>query len=286
MKWKPLLAHVFPDEQILSTQPLSGGDINWCYKIVTSRQAYFVKFNNVRRFRRMYECEAAGLHALAATKAVNIPKVLKYGDVEDMTYLVLEYIEPAKSTTKALASLGHDLAMLHKQPQEHFGWEQDNYIGSLLQQNNWWNDWQTFYSTQRILPLCEKLTTTKAFSQLDVDQAKRYLDKHNESIPTGLPSLIHGDLWSGNFLIGNNDKPYLIDPACYYGHREMDIAMTQLFGGFGNNFIQAYSETYPLQEGWQQRVPYFQLYPLLVHAVIFGGGYIDKIRNVIHQGVR
>jgi protein-ribulosamine 3-kinase len=288
MKWKPLLAHIFPGEQIVTTQALAGGCINYCYKIVTNKQAYFVKFNNAQRFPKMYACEAFGLTTLAFTKAVNVPEVLKQAEVEDMTFLVLEYIEPGSTSTKALTQLGHDLASMHKntqtQSQSQFGWEHDNFIGSLTQSNAWNDDWFMFYEEQRVVQLCKKLVHDETFDLNDLKQAKQYLANCRDEIPIELPSLIHGDLWSGNFLIGKNDKPYLIDPACYYGHREMDIAMTQLFGGFGHDFIDAYENTFPLQQGWRNRIECFQLYPLLVHAVIFGGGYIDKVRNIIHQG--
>ena len=298
MKWKPLLAHVFPGEQIFSTQALSGGCINYCYKIVTNKDSYFVKFNNAARYPKMYECEAFSLNALSSTKAANVPNVLKHGDVEDMTFLVLEHIETKPASTKALEQLGHDLAQMHSVTQqkrrdamprvstsenEIFGWQHDNYIGSLKQRNSWCNDWFEFYETQRILPLCNALVEEEVFTNRDVDQAKRYLDSMRERIPLEPSSLLHGDLWSGNFIVDKNDVPYLIDPASYYGHREIDIALTQLFGGFGNDFIKAYNETFPLTQGWQQRLPYFQLYPLLVHAVIFGGSYVNSVRNIIHS---
>ena len=300
MRWKPLLAHVFPGEQIISTQALSGGCINYCYKVITDQQAYFVKFNNAARYPNMYACEAFSLNALSSTKAVNVPNVIKHGDVEDMTFLVLEYIEPKPASTKGLEQLGHDLARMHLSSQnarrdamprvstsakEIFGWSHDNYIGSVKQQNSWSNDWFEFYESQRVIPLCNALVGEDVFTQRDVDQSKRYLDAMREQIPIEPPCMLHGDLWSGNFLVDTNDVPYLIDPASYYGHREMDIALTQLFGGFGNEFINAYNETFALQEGWQQRLPYFQLYPLLVHAVIFGGSYINSVRNIVHQPV-
>lgn len=299
MKWKPLLAHVFPGEQIISHQSLTGGCINYCYKIVTNKQSYFVKFNNAARYPNMYASEAFSLDALSATKAVNVPTVLNQGEVEDMTFLVLAYIEPKPASTKALEQLGHDLAEMHlvsrtrrdamprvsTSATAQFGWPHHNYIGSLKQQNSWCNDWFEFYESQRVIPLCIALVEEEVFTKKDVDQAKRFLDAMRNQIPIELPSMLHGDLWSGNFLVDVNDVPYLIDPASYYGHREMDIALTQLFGGFGKEFIIAYNETFPLVDGWKQRLNYFQLYPLLVHAVIFGGSYINSVRNIIHQAV-
>jgi len=281
MKWKPLLAHVFSGERILVSQSLSGGCINYCYKIVTDKQSYFVKFNEAKRFPRMYACEAFGLEAMRSTKAVNVPNVLKQGDVEDMTFLVLEYIEPQTVPVKALQQFGHDLAKLHANTNTHFGWEHDNYIGSLQQANSWHNDWPSFYETQRVMPLCNALVEEEVFSLGDAEACKRFLEEMQPLIPQEPPSFVHGDLWSGNFLVGENHTPYFIDPACYYGHREMDIALTQLFGGFGNEFLQAYLSTNPLAEGWEQRLPYFQLYPLLVHAVLFGSGYVDTVRNLL-----
>ena len=287
MKWKPLLQHLFPGERLTSHQPVSGGCINYCYKIITDKQSYFVKFNTAARFPRMYACEAFSLKVLKETGLVHVPNVLQYGDVEDMTFLVLEYIEPKPASTKALEKLGHDLAMLHKTATaEQFGWDHNNYIGSLMQDNTRCGDWHEFYETRRILPLCNALVETGVLDYATLQQCKQYLSSHRDLVPNEKPTLLHGDLWSGNFLIGQNETPYVIDPACYYGHREMDIALTQLFGGFGNEFLAAYREVYPLQQGWQKRLTFFQLYPLLVHAVIFGGGYIDKVRNIFHQAIR
>jgi fructosamine-3-kinase len=276
------MEHLFPGERVVSYRPVTGGCINYCYRIVTNERAYFVKFNAATRYPRIYACEALALNAMAETKAVNVPQVLQEGTVGDTCYLVLEYIELGAASSKALEQLGRSLALLHRQPSPltHFGWPHDNYIGSLKQTNTWCSDWPTFYEDHRVLPLCRQLQDEGEFNQRDTDQCKRFLDQWHNDLPHEAPALLHGDLWSGNYVVDTTGHPYLVDPASYYGHREMDIALTQLFGGFGNSFIDAYNETFPLKDGWQQRLPYFQLYPLLVHAVIFGASYVDRCRNI------
>lgn len=264
---------------------MSGGCINDCYKVVTSKQSYFVKLNDAVRYPRMFECEGYSLTELANAKSVRVPKVIQQGIIDDTTYLVIEYIDLGKTYTKALAQLGHDLAKLHKHKNKDFGWEHDNYVGSLMQKNSWCKDWFDFYEKQRIIPLCSQLLETGLLSAQAVDECKHFLELSRSAIPIEKPSLLHGDLWSGNYLISADNKPYVVDPACYYGHREIDIAMTQLFGGFGKEFIDSYNETYPLQERWEQRLSYFQLYPLLVHAVLFGASYAAQVERIIHQPV-
>jgi fructosamine-3-kinase len=175
--------------------------------------------------------------------------------------------------------LGRGLASIHQEQHINFGWESDNYIGSLVQVNTTYSDWHSFYTECRIMPLVKQLVDKGFFSDNDLNCALEWCSKLKDLFPAEPPSLLHGDLWSGNYMITAQADVAIFDPAVYYGHREMDLGMTLLFGGFDQRFYTAYNEAYPLQPGWQQRIAATQLYPLLVHAVLFGGHYVDNVRS-------
>ena len=210
--------------------------------------------------------------------------VTRHGLVGDQQYLLLEWIEVGKGSTKVFKKAGSGLALLHGKVQPYFGFEEDNYIGNLHQDNRREESWELFYMERRLKPLVKKLFDAGAYSKADLLGTEKFYKNLENIFPKEPPSLLHGDLWSGNFMASVTDEPVLIDPAVYNGHREMDLAMTRLFGGFGEEFYRAYHETYPLEKGWEKRVPIAQLYPLLVHAVLFGGHYVAKTRDIFKRG--
>lgn len=271
-------------------EPVHGGDINQCYCLSTRDAKYFLKVNDAFRYPGMFEKEANGLQALVAglptfekLATPVIPQVIKCGIVEQQQYLLLEWIETGKPKTDFWESFGAALATMHSQPQSYYGWEEDNYIGSLPQYNSKYTSWHLFYSECRIMPLVKLLFNTGAFIKQDVSNAELFCQKTDQVFPHEPPALLHGDLWSGNFMITATGAAAIYDPAVYYGHREMDIGMTKLFGGFDQRFYDAYNEVYPLEKSWLRRLPLAQLYPLLVHAVLFGGHYIRSAANIIKQ---
>jgi fructosamine-3-kinase len=170
--------------------------------------------------------------------------------------------------------------MMHKQPQEYFGSNEDNYIGSLEQDNDPHDEWHSFYTECRIRPLVKKLFDAGDFSATDIRDADIFCHKLKTIFPGEPPSFLHGDLWAGNYMITSSGYASIFDPAVYCGHREMDIGMTKLFGGFDQRFYEAYNEIYPLEKEWEKRLPITQLYPLLVHAVLFDGHYISEVKHV------
>lgn len=228
----------------------------------------------------MFQKEAEGLNALRDATQLKVPEVIKVGEVEDQQYLLLEWIENESATNRHWINFGQGLAKLHQQRQEYFGWVNDNYIGSLEQVNDKCNTWPDFFIKHRVMPLVKKLHENGSFSKTDLAIAERFCLAAESLFPEEPPSLVHGDLWSGNFIITANYNVALIDPAIYFGHREMDIGMSKLFGGFPQIFYDAYNEIYPLENGWKERLRYSQLYPLLVHAVLFGGHYVSEAKQV------
>lgn len=268
---------------ILHYERVHGGDINDSYCLHTTAEKYFLKINNAVAFPQMFEQEARGLNTLKDNCSLFVPGVCKYGAVNGQQYLLLEWIEPGKPANNFWEAFGAGMALLHKQPQPYFGWTSDNYIGSLIQDNTQYNSWSTFYTNCRIMPLVKQLFDAGAFNKKDVLSAELFCSKLEQLFPSEPPALLHGDLWSGNFMTTENGTAAVFDPAAYYGHREMDIGMTRLFGGFDQRFYNTYNEVYPLKNNWQQRLDYTQLYPLLVHAVLFRAHYIQNVRSIIQN---
>lgn len=260
-----------------------GGDINHSYCLYSDGAKYFLKVNDEHRYPHMFGREAQGLNALRSNSSIKIPAVVKQGSVSGSQYLLLEWIEKDEQySSKMWFGFGEQLAHMHKIKQPNFGWPEDNYIGSLVQLNGEYADWHTFYAERRIMPLVMKLVDAQVFTNADVHAAEKLCNNLPGLFPSEPPSLLHGDLWSGNFLVSNG-QPVIFDPAVYCGHREMDIGMTALFGGFNIRFYESYEEIYPLAPGWQRRLPLTQLYPLLVHAVLFGGSYVAQVRKIIDK---
>ncbi len=255
---------------------VSGGDINDAYCLHENSKKYFLKTNSASAFPSMFAKEAKGLQALSENCSLQIPKVIKHGTVGDQQYLLLEWIERGIPGKDFWEDFGISLAQLHKKQQANFGFEEDNFIGSLHQSNKKHDAWSKFYAEERIIPLTNKLG-------FDKNLVEKFCGKLDDLFPKETPSLLHGDLWSGNFMCTANGKASIYDPAVYYGHREMDIGMTKLFGGFDKRFYEAYDSEYPLEKGWEERIQLTQLYPLLVHAVLFGGGYVESTKQIIKK---
>ena len=255
---------------------MSGGDINEAYRVsLADGRSVFVKTHS-RADPRMFVCEARGLEWLAAARAIRVPDVIGVGD--DSTarpgYLVLEFITPARRAPDFDARLGRGLATLHRHGAAEFGLTYDNFIGSLPQDNRSCATWPTFYLSRRLEPQVRRAIESGAATS---DWGAR-LDRLGQRLERLVgdpeaPARLHGDLWSGNVHTDNEGGPCLIDPAVYGGHREIDLAMLSLFGNPGPRCWAAYDEVYPRAPGAAERLPLYQLYPLLVHVNLFGGDY-------------
>lgn len=269
--------------QINEIRSVGGGCINEAFSLKTTVGKFFIKFNSAAAFPGMFKKEAKGLKILADTKTIDIPEVIHTSETGNYSYLILQYIEKGEASSNFWNDFGIKLADLHRNTSEYFGLDHDNYIGSLVQKNNFHSDFFSFFITERIEPQLKDARNKGAFSQSGTRYFDSLFNKLPDIIPVEKPALIHGDLWSGNFIVTENGSPCLIDPAVYYGHRETDIAMTQLFGGFNQEFYHAYNQAWPMEKDWQKRKDIFNLYPLLVHVNLFGGSYARQVLQIIRQ---
>ena len=262
---------------------VSGGDISRAYLLETKSERFFCKVNEGVQAFDMFLTEKAGLEAISETKTIAMPKVLLCEKLEPGGFLLMEYIEPKRASTKDMDLFGHQLAALHKTSSEHFGWKADNFIGTLPQSNKIHSDWAEFYARERLLP---QLGMSRKLGYLDsseIPSDERLLKTCKNLFPKTEPSLLHGDLWGGNYLIAQDGTPYLIDPATYYGHHEVDMAMTRLFGGFTGVFYDAYLEHFPKIGGEAARNDIYQLYYLLVHLNLFGRSYYGQVKSILSK---
>lgn len=263
--------------------PIEGGDINQCYLLDTSRGRFFMKVNASLFGLDFFEKEARGLVILANAGAIRVPRPLFDGKFHQQVYLVMEYLEKGKPAPTFWQDFGASIAALHKHTHSTFGLPFQNYIGRLHQQNNAHNNWCSFYKQERIIYLVEKARSGNLLTREEAALAETLCEKIGQFIPEERPALLHGDLWNGNFFARNNGQPAVFDPAVYYGHREMDLAMARLFGGFDPVFFEAYHASFPLQPGWMERTDLFQLYPLLVHLLLFGGSYREQVVSILRK---
>lgn len=262
---------------------INGGSINECYLLDTSSGKFFLKRNLSSAFPNMFRCELQGLERISQVEGFRVPEVILSGQFEEYDYFITEFINPVQESSTFWENFGTALANLHKVSNEKHGYEHDNYIGSLPQSNKQHNNWHGFFVNERLEPQVLLALNNKHISRDTYEKFQRFYQKLEHVFPVELPCFLHGDLWSGNFISGNNHQPYLIDPAVYFGHREMDIAMTKLFGGFHPTFYSAYNASWPLEEGWKDRIELCNLYPLLVHQNLFGGSYIKAIKTTLNK---
>ncbi len=268
------------DAHVVDAHPLSGGDINDAYRVrLDDGRQIFVKTNE-NPPPTMYEREAEGLRWLDAAGALRVPTVLAVSE----RFLALELITPGAPASDHPERLGRGLAELHRTPAEGYGWHADNFIGSLPQENTKQDEWSTFYARCRLEPQLRLAVDRGRASDAMKRDMEKLLSRIDELIgPSEPASRLHGDLWGGNCHTDRSGAPVLIDPAVYGGHREIDLAMMRLFGGFSKRTFDAYAEVWPLSPGAAERVPLYQLYPLMVHVNLFGGSYIGSAERALRR---
>lgn len=271
-------------ESIKAVSPVSGGDISRAHSVETSHTGYFVKSSSGRHAPAMYEAEAKGLQQLKATKTIEVPEVYKSGNIDGVSYLVMEFVTSKQPSERDFEHLGRQLAQLHlAETDPQFGNDYDNFIGSLPQSNRQHKDWATFYTEERLVPQLKMAVELKLLSEKQLPATENMLKTCQNLFGQVTPSLLHGDLWGGNYLISIDGVPYLIDPAVYIGHSEVDLAMSRLFGGFGTSFYESYHDIIPPHENQKELNDIYQLYYLLVHLNLFGSSYRGSVLRILQR---
>lgn len=269
---------------IYTVSSISGGDISKAYLLETETERFFCKVNRSDSAFKMFKAEKVGLEAISNSKTIAVPTVVLCEPLEVGAFLVMEYIEPTRPSEKDFELFGYQLAALHKFSElDTFGFVTDNFIGSLEQSNKQHSNWTEFYAQERLIP---QIILARDGNRLRVSEtpSEEQLFKTCQNLfPRVKPSLLHGDLWSGNYLISKERTPHLIDPAIYYGHHEVDIAMTRLFGGFDSTFYHAYAEHFSKQPLSDERTDIYQLYYLLVHLNLFGKSYYASVSSILKR---
>jgi protein-ribulosamine 3-kinase len=272
---------------VRSEERVHGGSINdSCILTLSDRSRFFLKRNTLTH-AGLFDEEARGLLALSLAEGPGVPKVYALFADGTTQHLLLEYIESGRSGSSFFGRFGRALARLHRTNRcDRCGFERDNHIGSTEQRNGWSADWHRFFGEQRLVYQAE-LALQRGLGDQDMVRRTRSLVKH---LPDLIPhvdeeraSLLHGDLWGGNYMVDTGGDPVLIDPAVYYGHREADLAMTELFGGFSPEFYRAYQQEWPLEPGYLERRDIYNLYHLLNHLNLFGGGYLGSCRAILRR---
>jgi fructosamine-3-kinase len=270
--------------QVTHYRPVGGGSINQAFAISEGDRAYFVKLNDPKRVA-MFEQEALGLRQMAETKTIRVPLPLCWGTTERSSYIVLEWLDFGYGTHQSWRDMGTNLAALHRVTSDRgFGWDQQNTIGATPQPNPWTESWLEFWREHRLgyqFQLAKRRGGHFPQQRALLDALPDLLAGHEPE-----PSLVHGDLWSGNAAVTKDGEPVILDPAVYFGDREVDLAMTELFGRFPNDFYHAYDEAYPLASGYERRKTLYNLYHILNHFNLFGSGYESQANSMIASLLR
>ncbi len=262
---------------------IGGGCINQAYCLADEKQRYFIKLNSAQSLP-MFEAEAAGLEEIVQSNTLRVPRPVCWGQNDSTAWLVLEHIQLGHNAHENAADLGAGLAAMHRTHAANFGWVRDNTIGATPQINTQSSDWLFFWRTHRLgyqLELAKANGYTGKLQSLGA-QLLTHLDLFFSGF-SPQASLLHGDLWSGNYSFDDAGQPVLFDPATYYGDRETDIAMTELFGGFASNFYSAYRHEYPLDSGYNVRKVIYNLYHVLNHLNLFGGSYRNQAEQMMNR---
>ncbi len=282
--WRQLAERLQPKTGQVTGDPhasgVGGGCINRAFRLQLGGDKFFVKLN-VAGCSDMFAAEFSGLEEIARSQTVRVPEPIEHGVIADKSFLVIEWLELGGARDDQ--QFGKQLAAMHEVRADQHGWHRDNTIGRTPQSNEQHRDWITFFRTQR-LEIQFQLAEKNGYTNL-VNPGRELADKlqefFNEYLPH--PSLLHGDLWGGNASALADGTPVIFDPAIYYGDRETDLAMMELFGGFSKRCFDAYREVLPLDSGYEQRKVLYQLYHVLNHANLFGGGYARQAASIIER---
>lgn len=267
---------------INSIQRIHGGSINEAYKVKTKNSVYFLKHHSDPP-PHFFRLEMKGLQLIRETKTVSVPNVYHYSDDKKGAFLLLEWVSGQK-TEKTESMLGEQLATMHYTTNKNHGFEENTYIGILPQPNTLFQSWLEYYRDKRLQSQLEIGKMRKTIHGKRKQKLEKLINDVDYWIPkSNIPaSLLHGDLWGGNWISGDQGKPYVIDPSILYGDRHFELAFTELFGGFSKNFYESYHAVYPIDTYYEDVKPLYQLFYLLVHLNLFGevyGSQVDFILN-------
>lgn len=269
--------------RVEAAQPVGGGCINSAFVLEWARGKVFLKRNR-RELLPMFKAEAAGLEEIRGSQSLRVPEVLASGTDSAGSWLALEFIAFAAPSPSSCARLGEQLAAMHRCTAPAFGWGRDNYIGATEQINSWTDSWVSFLAEQRLRP--QLALASRAGADAGLIAAGERLLEQLPSFFSGYspaPSLLHGDLWGGNWAADREGEPVIFDPATYFGDREADLAMTELFGGFDDRFYQSYRDCWDIDPGYTSRKVLYNLYHVLNHFHLFGGAYGGQAREMIDR---
>ena len=261
--------------------PVYGGDINRAFKIIKDKKPYFVKVNDADFSFDMFEKEARGLRTLKEEGGIRVPGVVDVKSEGEYSILVLEWIDTGHRNSTTNKDIARQLSDLHQCKNDFYGLSYDNYLGTLVQKNGFEQDWLDFYYKNRIEYQLKMAIDSGLMSKQVTAKVDKMFSRISKDYPEVYPALLHGDLWGGNYMIDRDGKAVFIDPAIYYGYREMDIAMMKLFGGFDQEVFELYDRFLPFDHHWQSRIRFHQLYYILAHVNLFGGGYVNSALNII-----
>ena len=270
--------------RVRTIQSISGGDINEAFFVETDSQQYFVKLNKKQPLD-FFRFEVEGLQKIGETDTIACPNVYGLMEIDGVSMLWLEWVEGRK-TKDTERRLGENLAALHLREANHFGYEKQGYIGGLKQENALYDDWLSYYRDFRLKGQLER---GRKEGRIRAEREKR-LEKLLEQLDRWIPtqpkkSILHGDLWGGNWLTGPDGTPFVIDPSLLYGDHEFELAFTELFGGFSSDFYHAYNSVFPLSDTYEERKELYQLYYLLVHLNLFGESYGRPVDRILSKYV-
>jgi len=261
---------------------VGGGSINDTYQLVVQGYGkFFLKVNSATEYPKLFRKEKRGLEFLSNQKILRVPPVILHDEIDNHQLLVLGWIEGGLRTDEFWKKFGEQLAALHHITNAYSGFEEDNYMGALPQQNDHCNNWSEFFVHCRLQPQVEMARKNQLLDAKHLNVFENLYGKLKNIFNKEQPALLHGDLWSGNFMCDKDSEPVLIDPAVYFGHRSMDLGMTRLFGGFDKSFYEAYSYHFPFPNNYSEQWDICNLYPLLVHLNLFGASYLGQIESIL-----
>ena len=276
--------HLGENTEVKDLEFFYGGNFNLAVRVkLQSGDEYFIKWNQGDH-QGLFEAEAKNLNLVGSTSTISVPSVIGVGSMEEKEYLMMECIPSGEKAANYWVDFGEKLARLHRNTSlKGHGLDYTNYLGSAAQINTWNTDGVAFFTENRLRKQLTQAVYDRKIDAALEEKLEVLFEKLPSLLPNELSALIHGDLWSGNAMTNPAGQITLVDPACYYGLREAEIAFTTMFGGFEEAFYEAYNANFPIQKGFHERIPLYNLYPLLVHVNLFGEGYLPAVKKIVES---